>query len=318
MALPKVLVTDCASDEHLSPLVGITKIIKGPEDGTTMARDEALRHGAESVAIINQGELRVDKEMLSACPNLKIVANVAIGINNLDLESMTTHCVWAANVPHAVVDSTADLTLGLLLTLTRRIVEADRFVRSGEWRISEPARWDGIELARKTMGIVGYGNIGQAVASRARAFGMKILFNTLHERSDPEWRPLDSLIAESDVLSLHTPLTETTNRLIHGERLFSMKPGSVLINMARGKVVDESALVECLQSGHLAGAGLDVFENEPKVHPALLNMPNVVLTPHIGGATREARKRARLHAAENVARVLAGKPPLTPVNHLDI
>ncbi|MCY4526515.1 MAG: D-glycerate dehydrogenase, partial [Anaerolineaceae bacterium] len=192
----------------------------------------------------------------------------------------------------------------------------DRYIRADRWKRFEPGVWDGILLRDKVLGIVGYGRTGKAVAQRARAFGMRILYTRRSVQDDPEYRTLESLLAEADIVSLHTPQTEETQHLIDSNRLRSMKRGAWLINMARGPVVDEEALVEALQTGHLAGAALDVFEREPVVHPALLTMDNVVLAPHVGGGTQEARYTSRRQCFENVARVLRGERPLTPVNDL--
>jgi len=313
IATPKVLITDSPPPEHLLPLEGIAEVIKGSPDGRLMSREEVLQHAPDLAAIMNLGELRVDRELLDAAPNLKIVANIAIGTNNLDLPLLAERGIIATYIPDAVVNSTADFTMALLLALTRRIESACQYVRSGAWRALQPEQFDGIELAGKVLGLVGYGKIGQAVARRAGGFDMQVIHYRRQQTDDPARRNLDSLLAESDIVSLHVPLTPETERLMNRQRFEQMKHGSLFINMARGRVVEESALVEALRSCRLAGAGLDVFENEPEVHPALLEMPNVVLTPHIGGATREARKRARLLAAENVARLLLGDLPLTPV-----
>jgi glyoxylate reductase len=224
--------------------------------------------------------------------------------------------VWATNVPDAFTAATADATLGLLLCLARRLAEADRYVRSGRWEEDgfRPGAWDGLLLAGKTLGVVGYGAIGQAVARRARAFDMPVIYHRRRQSADPDHRPLDALLAESDVVSLHVPLTDQTRHLINAARLQQMKRGALLVNMARGPVVDEAALAAALESGHLAGAALDVFEHEPRVTPALLGMPQVVLAPHLGGGTTESRSWARLTCARNVAAILQGRQPPDAVN----
>ncbi|MFH1742112.1 MAG: D-glycerate dehydrogenase [bacterium] len=311
---PKVLTTMAALDKYLAPFKGIAEVIQGPSGWGVMSRAEVLSFASELDAIINQGELRIDAGLLNAAPKLKIVVNMAIGFNNMDLPLMASRSVWAVNTPDAVVDSTADFTIGVLLALVRRIPELDRFVCSGQWGCFEPGRWDGAELAGKTIGIIGYGQIGQAVARRLRAFGMNVIFHTRRNTGDSEQRSLEDLLIQSDVVSLHVPLTPETKGLINRERFQLMKPGAVFINMSRGKVAEETALVESLQSGHLSGAGLDVFENEPQIHPALRKMPNVVLSPHTAGGTHESRNRAWQHCIENVVRVLQGKPPKNPLN----
>ncbi|MEM7385573.1 MAG: D-glycerate dehydrogenase, partial [Verrucomicrobiota bacterium] len=269
-------------------------------------------------ALINQGELPVDRGLLDRAPRLKIVSNVAIGTDNLDLDELTARGIWATNAPDAFTESTADCGMALLLAVTRRIVVGDRYIRRGTWSEDglRPVLWEGPLLSGKTLGVVGFGKIGQAMAERARAFGMQIIYH--RRQSDPSAAcvSLDDLLRQSDVVSLHTPLTPETEKMINAERIASMKPGAYLINMARGKVVDEQSLVDALQRGHLAGAGLDVFEREPEVHPDLLTMEQVVLVPHVGGAAREARRRARALAGENIVRVLKGGRPLEALNQL--
>lgn len=313
-SLPLVLITNTVPDEVLVPLRGLARVVLGPSGGDLMSRAEVLRLAPELAGIVNQAELRVDSELLERAPKLKIVANVSIGVNNLDIPLMQRHGVYATNVPHAFVESTADFTLGSLLAVARRIHDADSYVRAGGWRSFQPGVWDGTLLDGKTLGLVGYGAIGQAVAQRARGFGLRILFHQRTPVDHADYAPLDRLLREADVVSLHLPLNPDSERLIDVTRLAQMKRGALLINASRGRIVDESALVAALESGHLAGAALDVFENEPQVHPALLAMRNVVLTPHIGGGTRESRQRARLHCVNDVARVLAGQHPLDPLN----
>lgn len=312
----KVLITNAVPEIALSPLAGIAEVIQGPSGGRLMSREVVLSHAAELHGIINQAELRVDQALLDAAPHLKIVANVAIGVDNLDLALMEERGVWATNVPDAFVESTADCTLALLLNLARRINAADSYARSGQWTQDgfQPGVWDGLLLAGKTLGIIGYGRIGKAVAKRASAFDMRVIYHNRTPATDGDYRALDDLLAEADVISLHTPLTASTRHLIDARRLKQMKKGAFLINMARGAVVHEQALVDALLEGEIAGAALDVFEFEPEVHPDLLRLPNVCLTPHIGGGTRESRHAARRLCAENVACVLRGERPRTPVN----
>ena len=310
-----VLITNTVPDNVLEPLAGRAHIIQGPPE--IMTRAEVLRLAPDLDAIINQGELAINTELLDHAPRLKIVANVAVGYNNFDVPLMSARGVWGTNAPDIFTEPTADCTFALMLAVARMLVKADRFVREGAWTRFEPGPWDGVLLHGKTLGIVGYGQIGKAVARRAQAFGMKIIYTRRQPDSDPAYRPLEALLAESDFISLHTPLTETTRHLMNAETFAHVKRGAYLINMARGPVVDEAALVAALESGQLAGAGLDVFEQEPQVHPALIGMDNVVMAPHIGGGTVESREQARLLCAENVAAVLQGQRPLTPVNEIE-
>lgn len=301
----------------LAPLAGIADVIMGPGDGNLMSRDEVFRLVGNADAIVNQAELRVDAELLDAAPRLKIVANVALGTDNMDLDLMARRGVWATNAADAFVDATADFTLGLLLGVARRLHEADAYVRGGQWQGFQPGIWDGMLLSGKTLGIVGLGKIGRAVAHRARAFGMKILGHSRSACADGSGTPLDDLLALSDAVSIHVPLTSETRQFIGAREFAMMKRGAIFFNTSRGSVVDEGALVAALEGGHLAGAGLDVFANEPDVHPALRQMPNVLLAPHIGGGARESRLAARLLCAENVALALQGREPTTPVNRPD-
>ena len=313
----KVLITNAVPQFALQPLAGIAEIIQGPAGGRLMSRGTVLQHAPTLHGIINQAELTVDAELLGAAPRLKVVANVAIGVNNLDLQLMEQHGVWATNVPDAFVASTADCTLALMLNLLRGINTADQYVRSGRWPNDgfQPGVWDGALLAGKTLGIIGYGRIGKAVARRAKAFDMRIIYHSSTASADAKFRTLDDLLIEADVVSLHTPLTASTYHLIDAKKLALMKRSAFLINMARGPVVQEQALVDALLNSKIAGAALDVFEFEPEAHPALLQMPNVCLTPHIGGGTRESRMAARRLCAENVAAALQGERPISPVNN---
>lgn len=312
--LPLVLLTNSVPDDVLAPLQSVARVVLGPAGGDLMPRAEVLQRAPDLAAIVNQGELRVDAELLARAKKLRIVANVSIGVNNLDLALMERHGVFATNVPHAFVDSTADFTIGMLLAVARRLREADAYVRTGAWQGFQPGVWDGALLANKVLGLIGYGAIGRAVAQRARGFGLRILFHQRTPTNHEEFAPLDRLLREADIVSLHLPLNRDSERLLDATRLAQMKRGALLINASRGRIVDEAALVAALQSGHLAGAALDVFESEPAVHPALLHMSNVVLTPHIGGGTRESRFHARVHCLQDVARVLTGGHPVSALN----
>lgn len=316
MSRARVIITNEIPPEAYAPLRGVAEWVMGPGNGDLMTREEILCRAVSADAIINQAELRVDAELLDAAPRLKIVANVSLGTDNLDLDLMARRGIWATNVPGAFVESTADCVMAHLLALARRIGEADAFVRSGDWKAFQPGRWDGMELGGKALGLIGYGRIGRAVAKRARAFGMQVIHYDPAQRHVEGSRELEEVLAESDVVSLHVPLLPETMHLMNAVRFAMMKPGALFLNFARGRIVDEQALVDALESGHLGGAGLDVFENEPDVHPRLLQLSNVVLTPHIGGGTRESRLAARRLACENVAAVLAGTLPLTPANDI--
>jgi glyoxylate reductase len=243
-----------------------------------------------------------------------------VGYDNVDLEAAARRGVVVTNTPGVLDDATADLTLALLLAATRRVAEGDRLIRAGR-----PWSWGmgfmlGSGLRGKLLGIVGLGGIGRRVAARARAFGMEIAYHGRHEAppqvvDELEARrlPLERLLAEADAVSLHCPLTPETHHLIGAAELETMKPSAVLVNAARGPIVDERALAAALQAGEIAAAGLDVYEDEPQVEPALLGLDNAVLTPHLGSATVETRTAMAELAARNAISVLAGQGPLTPV-----
>ncbi len=314
--LPKVLFTLNVPREHLAPLEGVAEVIISDHELRAMPREEVIAKAHDCTAIISQGELRVDAELLEAAPQLKIVANAAMGYDNLDLAALSKRGIKATNTPAAFVESTADLTLGLLLNVTRRISEGDRFIRTGDWEKNgmEALRWESQLSARLVVGIIGYGKIAKAVEKRARAFGMSVLHTRTAPDGSDNYRSFDDLLAEADVVIALVPHNPATDRLMNSEAFAAMKKGAFFINVARGKVMDESALVDALESGHLAGAGLDVFEEEPVVNKALFEMANVIMTPHVGGATFAERAGGRLEAAENVARFLKGESVLSPLN----
>src|SRR5215203_1907543 len=291
------------------------------ERETAIPRPDLLELVSAADAVLTLLHDRVDAELLDAAgPRLQCVANVAVGYDNVDLEAAAARGVLVTNTPGVLDDATADLTLALLLAATRRLAEGDRLVRSGRgwsWGMSFML---GSGLRGKLLGIVGLGGIGRKVAERARAFGMKIAYHSRHPAPaevvaalSAEQLPLEQLLAEADVLSLHCPLTPQTHHLIGAAELASMKPTAVLINAARGPVVDERALAAALRSGVIAAAGLDVYEDEPRVEPALLELDNVVLAPHLGSATVETRTAMAELAARNAISVLSGQGPLTPV-----
>lgn len=316
-SLPKVLFTLNVPREHFSALDGVAELVlPNSHQWNVIPRSDLLLLIADCDAFISQAEVMVDREFLDAGKNLKMVANVAMGVDNFDLAELTRRGIPATNTPDAFAESAADLTLGLILSVTRRIAEADRFIRSGNWdKIGlQPRRWEGALVGGKTLGLIGYGRIAKLVEKRAAAFGLNVIHTRQQASDHPKCRSFDELIAESDIVVVLVPLTGETRHLIDARALAAMKPGVVFINVARGRVMDETAVVEALRAGHLAGAGLDVFENEPAVHPDLFEMNNVVMTPHIGGATDEERRRGRREAAEEVARFFRGEPLQYSVN----
>ncbi|MET3773979.1 2-hydroxyacid dehydrogenase [Arthrobacter nitrophenolicus] len=290
----------------------------GPE---SISREELLRRVAGVDAVVSLLTERIDAELLDAAgPQLKVVANVAVGYDNINVPACTERGVVATNTPGVLIDATADIALSLILMATRRLGEGERLIRSGEaWK------WGmffllGSSLKGKTLGVVGMGGIGQATARRAKAFGMEIVYQSRSE-IDPAVASelgarrvdLDELLAVSDVVSLHCPYGPATHHLIGAEQLAAMKDSAYLVNTARGPIVDEAALAAALRDGIIAGAGLDVYEQEPTVHPGLLDLDNVVLLPHLGSATVETRTAMAMLAADNALAVLSGNQPPAPI-----
>jgi glyoxylate reductase len=265
-------------------------------------------------AVVTMLHDRVDDGFLTAAGDrLQVVANVAVGYDNVDTDAARAHGVAVTNTPGVLTDATADLAMALLLAITRRIGEGERLIRS-----RQPWAWSidfmlGRGLRGKTLGIVGYGEIGQATATRARAFGMEIVYTKRSRGDDPGQVELDELLERSHVVSLHCPLTPETRHLIDAAALARMRDDAYLVNTARGPIVDEAALAVALRDGMIAGAALDVFEREPEVHDGLTGLDNVVLIPHLGSATVETRTAMAELAAANVVAVLAGDDPPTPV-----
>lgn len=260
----------------------------------------------------------VTEAVIRAGSRLKIIANYAVGVNNIDRAAAAARGIVVTNTPGVLTDATADLTMALLLALARRVVEGDRMVRAGRFAGWAPDLLLGRELKGKVLGIVGPGRIGRAVARRARGFGMTVVAagRSPRDENDPDDPPrvsFDELLRRADVVSLHVPLNDETRALFDRGTLLKMKPGSFLLNTACGGLVDEPALIASLESGHLAGAGLDVYENEPAVLPALLDNDRVVLMPHAGSATVETRREMGRMVVEDVRRVLAGEKPLRAV-----
>jgi glyoxylate reductase len=277
--------------------------------------DELRARIAGKDALVSLLTDAVDRSVIDAAPNLKAIANVAVGFNNIDIAYATRRGIVVTNTPDVLTESVADFTWALILAITRRLAEGERLVRRGEWKGWALDLLLGSELRGKQLGLVGVGRIGRAVAARAPAFGMKVAYSS---RRELDWHgaepmSLDRLLLTSDIVSLHVPLTDETRHLIDKRALTRMKRSAYLINTARGPVVDEDALAWALQQHLLAGAALDVYEHEPAVHPDLLKLENVLLVPHLGSGTTETRTAMADLAVENVLAVLAGRAPLTPV-----
>ncbi|KUG61480.1 D-glycerate dehydrogenase [Kocuria rosea subsp. polaris] len=318
--MSRVVVTGRIPDAAIEKLRAAHEVDAWP-DPEPIDREELLRRVAGADAVVSLLTERIDAELLDAAgPQLQVVANVAVGYDNIDVPACAERDVVATNTPGVLTDATADIAFGLILMATRRLGEAERLIRSGQdWK------WGmffllGSSLQGKTLGVVGMGGIGQATARRARAFGMEIVYQSRSE-IDPGIAAelgarrveLDELLSVSDVVSLHCPYGPATHHLIGAEQLAAMKDSAYLVNTARGPIVDEAALASALRDGRIAGAGLDVYEHEPQVHPELLELDNVVLLPHLGSATVETRTAMAVLAADNALAVLSGERPPTPI-----
>jgi glyoxylate reductase len=276
--------------------------------------DELKRRLADKHALIPVVTDRVTADVLDAAPNLKIVANIAVGYDNIDLQAAKARGVVVTNTPDVLSEAVAEFTWGLIFAAARRIVEGDRLVRAGKWNGWALDLLLGTELRGKRLGIIGRGRIGRAVAAKAPAFGMDVVFAARGSGTRKEDEvSFDELLVSSDIISLHAPMTPANRHLIDRKALARMKRSAILVNTARGPIVDEEALAWALKEHLIAAAALDVYEREPNVLPALFDLDNVVLAPHIGSATRETRTAMADLAVRNVIAVLGGQPPLTPL-----
>jgi glyoxylate reductase len=284
-------------------------------------RQELLARVAPADGLICLLTEKVNQELLDAAPRLRIVANVAVGFDNIDLAACTRRKVAATNTPGVLDETTADFAWTLLMAVARRLIEGDQFVRSGTWPGWNLDQLCGADVWGKTLGLIGFGRIGRAVARRAAGFQMRVLYNDsvrapqeVEVQYHATFVDRDTLLAESDFVSLHTPLLPETRHLMSRDQFLKMKRTAFLINTSRGPVVDEEALVAALEAGEIAGAALDVYEHEPKVHPRLISMKNVVLAPHLASASLETRTRMAQMAAENVIALFYGHRPPNILN----
>lgn len=263
----------------------------------------------------------IDEKLMDHAPRLKMIANYAVGYNNIDLDEATARGIPVSNTPDVLTEATAELAFALILAVSRRVIEGDRMTREGRFQAWAPLHFLGCEVTGKSLGIVGLGRIGRALARKAQGFDMPVYYHNRkplseddEERLGVSYLDLKTLLARCDFISLHVPLTKETRYLIGREELTLMQPAAYLINTARGPVVDEQALVEALQKKEIAGAGLDVYEHEPLINPALLELENVVLLPHVGSATRETRTKMARMAVENLLTGLRGERPPNCIN----
>ena len=319
MNLPKVFISRPLPRTAVERIATQCEVTVYPED--VRLPPAQLSAACREIEGLVASGVRVDAELVEQAPRLRVVTTVGVGYDNIDVAACTRRRIMVTNTPGVVTEATADLAFALLMAVARRLVEADRYVREGQWRYWQWGNMWGTNPSGKTLGIYGFGRIGQAVARRARGFSMRIIYHSIDRPTPEQEQELgaqfvdrETLLREADFLSLHVPLAPDTNHLITATELALMKPTAFLINTSRGKVVEEAALVEALQSKRIAGAGLDVFESEPQVHPALLAMANVVVTPHMGTATGETRLAMAMLAADNLLAALAGRRPPNLVN----
>jgi glyoxylate reductase len=284
-------------------------------------RDELLEAVSGASGVLSTATETMDGEVMDAAgKNLRIIANMAVGYDNIDVEAAGERGVVVTNTPGVLDETTADVAFMLLLAAARRLGEGERLLRAGKWEWWGPKQLMGRDVWGKRLGIIGFGRIGQALARRAKGFGMDILYHNRSRREEAEqelgarYLELDDLLKTADFISIHTPLTPETTHLIGAQELRKMKPQAVLVNTSRGPVVDEAALADALADRRIFAAGLDVYEEEPTVHPKLLELETVVLAPHIGSASVETRDKMAALAAENIVAVLSGEEPKTPVN----
>ncbi len=318
--MAKILVAFDTVDEGFERLSAQHHLIRPPH-GRDFSQDELKELIVDADVLCSVFDIPVSADLMSRGTKLALVANYAVGYNNIDLDYARAHQIAVTNTPHAVVIPTAELAMSLLLSCSRRSAELDRLLREQEGRVSlGRLGLMGYDLYGKTIGIVGYGNIGGAVAERCRAFGMKVLYykrsrlpEELERARGLEYVPLDELLSRSHVVSLHTPYTPASHHQIGARELALMPQGAILINTARGSIVDEDALISALKSGHLASAGLDVFEDKDVPRTGLLALPQVVMTPHVGTQTYDARVAMVGELVDNVLDFLAGNPNISRV-----
>ena len=318
MQKPKLFITRYIPEEAIKRLEEVFEVEIFPEN-RAITHEELKEKVKDIDALICLLTDNIDHEIIEAASNLKCISVYAVGYNNIDVETATKHSIVICNTPGVLTETTADLAWALIMSCARRIVEADCFVREGKFQGWEPMLMLGNDIFGKTLGIIGMGRIGRAVANRALGFDMKVIY--YDPQVDPESLPSDyvsvdltTLCQNSDFISIHTPLTPETRHLI-GEKEFNlMKSTAILINTARGPIIDEQALISALKENKIAGAGLDVYENEPVIPEELIKLSNVILLPHIGSASYETRTKMALLAAENAIAVIEGKNPPARVN----
>ena len=312
--MARVFVTRRLPDGGLDPLAGHDLVGPQPDD-TPYTHDELCAHARDADAIVSLLTDRIDAAVIDAGAHLKVIANAAVGYDNIDIAAAHARGITVCNTPGVLDDTTADLAFTLILSASRLVSEAERDLRAGRWHGWGIMQYLGRDVHGATLGVVGFGRIGQAVARRATGFGMNVVHYARHDTGIEGYTSdLDELLRISDIVTLHVPGGAATHHLIDRRRLALMKPTAVLVNTARGTVVDEAALAAALHEGRLFAAGIDVYEREPEIHPALLDAPRAVLLPHVGSASQATRTRMATMATEGVKTVLEGGTPLNVVS----
>jgi glyoxylate/hydroxypyruvate/2-ketogluconate reductase len=317
---PRILVTREVFDETIAYLEQHCEVESNQAD-IALDPERLKARIADKQGLMCALTDRVDAAVLDAARELKVVANIAVGYNNIDLPACTARGVMATNTPGVLDDSTADLAWALMLAAARRITEVERYIRQGEWKGWRLKQWLGVDVHHATLGIVGMGRIGQVIARRASGFDMQVLYHnrkrldaSIEQRLNATYASLDDLLERSDFVVLQVPYSPETHHLIGAKQLKLMKPTAILVNSTRGGVVDDAALIEALRDGTIRAAGLDVFENEPKLNPAFLELDNVALAPHIGSSTEATRRAMAMTAAKNLVAALTGATPPNLLN----
>jgi len=320
MSKPHVLVTRAVFPETIEKLKQQFEV-EANQDDADWSSDELIRQLQGKQGAFTTGSVKIDEALLAACPDLKICANMAVGYNNFDIDAMVRHGVMATNAPDVLTETTADFGFALLMATARRITESEHFLRRGEWKKWSYDMFAGSDVHGSTLAILGMGRIGQGIARRgALGFGMDVIYHnrsrldaSIESELKASYVSKEELLKRADHLVLVLPYSPASHHAIGAAELKQMKPTATLVNLARGGIVDDSALAEALRNHTIAAAGLDVFEGEPTVNPALLTVPNVVLTPHIASSTMPTRRAMADLAADNLISFLSGKGPLTPI-----
>ena len=318
---PKVLVCRATFDEVIAQLRESYEVEDNQTEDREFDFEELKRRMADKDAVLVFGGERINGPMADACPRLKVVCSVAVGVNNLDLPALTERGIVATNTAGTLDETTADMVWALMLAAARRVTESERWLRTGVWKGWKNDQFLGQDIFGATLGIIGMGRIGKAVARRARGFEMRVLYHNRH-RVAPEierelgvvYAGMEQLLRDSDFVTLNLPYSRESHHLIGAAQIALMKPTAIIVNAARGGIIDDAALVQALRARRIAGAGIDVFEGEPRLHPGFYELDNVALAPHIASATRATRMKMNRLALENLAAALSGKTPPNLLN----